>query len=100
MATLENGVLTGIWGTEVLTSGQMALANSAGKIPSAGGTLGRILAVIPQYWAIGWKRRVTMESLRTRAGVTEVVSTMRAGFQYRTTEASAVSYNLNIVAGS
>jgi len=100
MATLENGVLTGVWGTEVLTSGQMALANSAGKIPTAAGTLGRILAVIPLYWAIGWKRRVTMENLRTRPGVTEVVSTMRAGFQYRTNEASAVSYNLTITAGS
>ena len=96
-ATIENGALSGVYGSDYLTSGQMALANSAGKIPAAGGTLGRILAVVPRYWTLGWKRHVQVETARDIEGLVDIiVVSFRLGIRYRTTEASAVSYNLTV----
>jgi hypothetical protein len=98
-ATIENGVLTGIWGTPYLSSAQMALANSAGKISATAGnnTLGRILCVYPQYWAMVWKRKVQFKTEEDiEADVTKVVSSMRVAFQARGAGASTVSYNLTV----
>ena len=96
-ATIENGAISGVYGSAYLTSGQMALANSAGKIPTAGGTLGRILAMVPRYWTVGWKRHVQVEAGRDIQGLADIiVVSFRMGVQYRTDEAAAVTYNLTV----
>lgn len=96
-ATIEDGVLTRIWGVEVNRSGQMPLANSAGKVPNAGGTLGRIGLIRPDQWTTRWKRKLDMfTTYYPNADVTQVVAHMRWGLAYRDNEAAAVSYNVPV----
>ena len=73
-------------------------AHNAGKIPAAGGTLGRILCVRPDQWVLAFKRQVTTEVARDiEGGATVIVSTMRAAIQYRSsTSGAAVSYNVGV----
>lgn len=97
-ATLEEGMLTSIWRIDVLESGFMYLANSAGKISTTVGNniYGRVLLFRPDQWASRWKRRLQTEvTYYPRADVTEVVAHMRWGLAYRDTNAAAISYNVN-----
>lgn len=96
-ATIESGEIRRMWGIDVFASGQIALANNVGKVPTGGGTLGRIACIYPPYWALGWKRRVKTEQGRDiRAGVNYIVSRMRVGVQYRSVDAAAITYNVPI----
>jgi hypothetical protein len=96
-ATIASGMLTNIYGIDVLESGLMPLANNVGKVPNAGGTLGRILLVYAPFWAVGWKRKVTFEVQKDAlAGVTVIVAKMRLGFLVRGAGAAVASYNLTI----
>lgn len=96
-ATLEEGVLTSIFKIKVYESGQIALANSAGKIPAAGGTLGRLACVRPDRFVIGWKRQVRTESARDiDSQATVVVCTLRFGIANRENNGVAVSYNVPV----
>lgn len=99
-ATIEAGELMRIWGVDVLTSGHMALANTAGKISNTGGnnTKGRILLVYAPYWAFAFKRQIRIETARDIQAQTEIlVATARLGMTYRSTDgAAAVSYNLTV----
>jgi phage head maturation protease len=96
-ATIQSGVLTDIWGVDVMESGFMPLANSAGKVPNAGGTLGRILCVYVPFFAMGWKRRVTVETDRyPLTGTNVIVAKMRLGFKARGSGAATVSYNFTV----
>lgn len=105
-ATLENGRLTGIYGHKVYVSGQMArltngLTNTAGKSDlDTGGnnTKGQILAVRPDRWQFGWRRRMTVETVRRpESDSTEIVSLMRAGFKYAAADdAAAITYNITV----
>ncbi len=101
--TIENGAIKSIWGIDAITSSQMALADSAGKIPSGGGTLGRMLLLLADQWRIGWSRRITTEMDRNaRADSTELVAYMRFGMTYNGEDvlendiACAAAYNINI----
>lgn len=96
--TIMTGRLPQVWGIDLFRSGQMAKANNAGKIPAAGGTLGRILCVRPDQWVLAFKRQVTTEVARDiEGGATVIVSTMRAAIQYRSsTSGAAVSYNVGV----
>lgn len=96
-ATIVSGLLTNVFGVDVLESGFMLLANSAGKIPNAGGTLGRILCVYAPYWAMGWKRRITIETDRDiLSGDNIIVAKMRVGFKPRGAGAATTTYNLGV----
>jgi len=96
-ATITSGVLTNIYGIDVYQTGFMALANSSGKIPAAGGTLGRILCAYAPYWAMGWKRHITIETDRDiLTGDNILVAKMRVGFKARGADAATVSYNLTV----
>jgi len=109
-ATIENGVLTGIWGYDVNVSGNMhranqnatygLKANADGKIDldtASNNTKGAILAVRYDQWRLAWKRRITFETVRVpSADATELTALLRVGLQYRDTEASAISYNITL----
>lgn len=98
-ATITSGVLSNIWGVDVFESGFMGLAEADGKQSTtpSNNTLGRILAVYAPNWAMGWKRHIKVETDRDIiAGTDIIVAKMRLGFQYRTTDSSAVSYNLTV----
>jgi hypothetical protein len=109
--TIENGMLTGIWGWPVLTSyfmhwvargygAQAYKTNAAGKIDqdtTANNTKGSILAVRWDQWLLGFKRRMTMETVRhPEWDGWEITSLMRVGLLQRDTEGVASTYNLTV----
>lgn len=108
--TIENGLLTQIYGREVITSWNMhrfnadttygLLANSAGKVDvdtAANNLYGAILAVRWDQWRFGWKRRITFTAQYVpQADATDLVLLMRCGMVYRDTEASAISYGITV----
>lgn len=105
-ATIENGKLTGIFGFDVMTSPFMhyiqasRLANSAGKVDldtATNNAYGAILAVRYDQWKFGWKRRMTLETVRrAESDSYELIAMMRFGIVYRDTEASAISYYVGV----
>lgn len=105
-ATIEDGRLTGIYGTPVFVSGQIhkgatnLLANAAGKVDidtQGNNTTGAILAVRWDQWRFGYRRDMTMEVERIpRADAWEITSLMRYHLTARDTEASAETYNLTV----
>ena len=97
--TLESGELMAIWGTQYLASAQMAKANSAGKISATGSnnTKGRLLNIVPEYWAMVWKRQIrfnTQEDIDT--DTTKVVGSLRVAFKARSAGAATVIYDLTV----
>lgn len=104
-ATVENGNLTRVYGYDLLVSGHMCkagsgLSNTAGKIDvdtASNNTKGQILAIRPDQWRFGYRRNMTMETTRVPAAdATEIVALMRYSFNYRDTEAAAISYNVTV----
>lgn len=109
--TLENGVLTSIWGHKinvshficyagvhmgtVTTDAYKLKSEVTGKIDQvtqADNAYGNILAVRWDQWLMGWKRRMTIETERIPdADVSQIVALARVGLVYRDTEASALS---------
>ena len=108
--TIENGMLTNIYGHDVTRTANMhranqdatygLKANSAGKIDldtASNNTTGSILAVRWDQWRLGYKRRWTFETERhALADATVIVASSRVGMVQRDTEASAISYNLTV----
>ena len=105
-ATLENGMLKGIWGYPVYVSYYMHAssavlkANTAGKVDqttTANNTTGSILAVRWDQWLLGYKRRMTIEVQRyAEADANQIVAIARVGLAQRDTEASAITYNVGV----
>ena len=102
-ATIENGLLMGIWGYNVLTSYFMhfrsakMMANASGKVSAsdASNTLGAILAVRWDQWAMGWRRLVSIETQRwPDADASQIVAMLRCGLVQRDTEGVAETYNV------
>ena len=108
--TIENGVLAGIYGREVITSPNMhranqdatygLKANTSGKVnldTASANTTGSILAVRWDQWRFGYKRMMTFEIQREPlSDSTLIVVNMRVGMIYRDTDASAISYNVGL----
>jgi hypothetical protein len=98
--TLEVGVLMQPYNIDLVESGQLVKANTAGKISGTGGnnTKGRIVIIRPDQWGMGFKRQIRTESDRDiDAQATVVVSTLRFGIQYRSaTGGVGVSYNVAV----
>ena len=108
--TIENGVLTSIYGREVIVSPNMhrpsadatygLKTQTDGKIDqgtAADNVCGSILAVRWDQWRLGWKRRIRFEIDRVpQADATEIIVNMRVGLNYRDTEASAISYGVTL----
>jgi hypothetical protein len=90
------GVLMGT----VTTATYQNKANAAGKVDQdveANNTLGALLAVRWDQWALKWKRRMTIETQRIpESDATQIVALARWGLGYRDTDASAISYNLTV----
>lgn len=109
--TIENGILKRLWGYEIVASPYLhwanqdttyhLKANTSGKVDlttAANNTTGSILAVRPDQWRLGYKRRMTFEIERSpRADATSIVCMMRVGMVNRDTEASAISYGVTLV---
>lgn len=59
-ATVIKGDVRVIDGIPIYPSAELPLGNTAGKVPSAGGTLGRAALVRPSMWYLGYRRRPTI----------------------------------------
>ena len=105
--TIEKGQLTGMWGFPILVSNQMCHESTARLSQAADGWVdqttvadnvaGSLLAIRWDQWKFGWKRRMTLETVRIpRSDVTEIVALMRFGLVYRDTEACALTYGLTV----
>jgi len=95
--TITSGNVLQLYGIDVLEAGYIELANAAGKVPAAGGTLGSILAAYAPYWGVGWKRRITLETGRDiYSGADIYVMSMRLGFVPRGNTAAAISFNVAV----
>lgn len=99
-ATVENGVLTRVFGRKLLMSGQIALANTAGKISATGGNnlYGRIIAAVPRYWAVVNKRDVRFKLSEDPYNDAQLLRvSFRMGATYRsTTSAAAAAYEVAV----
>lgn len=105
-ATLENGMLKGIWGYPVNVSyfmhkqSAVRKANAAGKVDrttTANNTTGSILAVRWDQWLLGYKRRMRMKIQDIPdSDASQIVAVARVGLVYRDGEASAISYNVGV----
>lgn len=101
-AVVMTGEVAKIGRHPLLGSIAMALANSSGVVPNAGGTLGRCLAFNRTAYVVGWRRRIKLETERIPAtDQTRIVYTMRLGFgRYTPTgaasgiESAALLYNI------
>ena len=107
VATIEKGVLKNIWGYPIIVSNQMCFKSSVRKSQVADGWVdqttvadnvaGSLLCVRWDQWKFGWKRRMTLETVRIpRSDATEVVAHMRFGLIYRDTEAAAITYGITV----
>ena len=108
--TVENGMLTNVYGYEVITTPNMhranqdatygLKANTAGKVnldTASANTTGSILAVRWDQWRLGYKRRMAFEIQRDAfSDSTAIVVTMRVGMINRDSEASAISYGVTL----
>lgn len=105
-ATLESGVLTKLWGYDVIPSWQFC-ANSTVRKSSSNGKIdidtvannvyGSILGIRWDQWKLGYKRRTTIETTRfANSDSWEIVALVRFGLQYRDAEAAAITYGLNV----
>jgi hypothetical protein len=105
-ATVETGVLTKLWGYNILASWFMHFkstvrkANSAGKVDQttvANNAYGSLLGVRWDQWKFAYKRVMSIEVTRfANSDSWEIVSWARVGLGYRDNEASAISYGLTI----
>ncbi len=108
--TVENGMLTNVYGYNVITTPNMhranqdatygLKANASGKVDldtAANNTTGSILAVRWDQWRLGYKRRMAFEIDRDAiSDSTVIVVTMRVGMINRDNEAAAISYNVGL----
>jgi len=115
-ATIENGMLTAIWGYPVkvshfmhyagvllgtvTTAAYQLKANASGKVDQtteSNNTKGAFFAVRWDQWALRWKRRMTMEIDRwPEADTNQIVALLRWGLAYRDSDASAITYNITV----
>jgi hypothetical protein len=105
-ATLESGVLTKLWGYDIMASWNMHKNSATRKCDSAGeididtvanNAYGAILGVRWDQWKMGFKRRMTIETTRfANSDSWEIVALARVGLAYRDTDAAAITYGLTV----
>ncbi len=104
--TIEEGILKRIFGIPVYTSAQMLRAHAGRKTYSDGkmsssaslNTLGVVMCVRWDQWTLGWRRRMTLETVRRpESDTTDIVAMMRCGLVHRQTKtAAAMTTNISL----
>ncbi len=102
-ATLLTGQLGAVEGIPVIVSEQMVLADTDGKVTDAGNVAntGRLLIVNRSQWRVGFKRELTIETVRDAQKRQNImVVSFRIGLQERTGSRStathtALQYNIS-----
>lgn len=94
LATAQTGQIGILDGMPVLVSNEFALTDSAGKIPTAGGTLGSLVIAYNPGWYMGYRRKVnaTIDFLSYYDAYVQT-ATVRLAFINRDAEVAAAVYN-------
>lgn len=96
-ATIQNGQVLKVYNIDNIVSGYIVKANSAGKVPAAGGTLGRMALVYAPYWALGYKRDVRLETgYYVEAQTKSLVASTRFDIIARGAQAAAATVNIGL----
>jgi len=96
-ATIVAGELASLFGIPLIASEQMKLADTDGKVTSAGNVAdtGRVLAFNTTQWRVGFRRGITVEPDRDPGkGQTVLYVSMRIALVPRGTRASATHTSL------
>ena len=94
-ATLLTGQLGAVEGIPVIVSEQMVLADTDGKVTDAGNgtSTGRLLLVNRSQWRVGFKRELTIETVRDAQKRQNImVISFRIGLQERTGSRSTATH--------
>lgn len=98
-ATIVSGVLENIYGVDCFECGFLPLADTDGKVTYNGNVAdtGTILGIYAPFWAMGWKRKITVETDRDiLSGTNIIVAKMRLGFKARGAGAAVATYAITI----
>ncbi len=100
-ATLISGpMLPSIWNIDIFVSGQMELANDAGKIDkttTSNNTRGRVALIRPDRFKLAWKRQIEFEMEKDIfSDVWGTVMRFRLGMGQFDNDGSAVLYNIKV----
>jgi len=93
-ATISSGELARIYGAPLVVSGQMKLADTDGKVTSAGNTTntGRVMATNLSQWAVAFRRGITFEPDREPGkGQTTLYVSMRIALNDRNNGSAALN---------
>lgn len=94
-ATISTGELASIYGNPLIMSAQMKLADTDGKITSAGNATatGRILTTNVTQWKVGFRRQVEVETVREAGkGQTTMYLSFRIALTERTGTRSTATH--------
>lgn len=98
--TVVSGLVSKMFGVDVIRSGFLPKTNTAGKVSATPGnnTKGTILLVYAPYWIMGRKRDVLIETqYDALAQARTIVASARVGFAYYSaTGSAAASYNITV----
>jgi hypothetical protein len=98
--TIQNGVLTKTAGVDVFTTEFMLKTTPNGKISAtpANNTKGTIALAFAPYWAVAYRRAMTLETGRDILSGTNIfVMTTRMSYVARGNNAGALTYNVTTV---
>lgn len=98
-ATITSGVITNLYGIDVMMSGFLPLTNTAGMVSATAGnnTRGTILLVYAPYWGFAYKRNISIETVRDIfSGTLNIVASARMGMVARGTNAATIAYNVGV----
>jgi len=95
-ATITSGVLTNVYGIDVVSNGFIPQTDSDGKVTAnVAGSRGTIALIYAPYWAFAYKRQISLEVARDiYSGTNIYVMSMRIGLAPRGTNAVAMTYNV------
>lgn len=94
-ATLSTGELLNVYGKPLIQSAQMRLADTDGKVTSAGNATdtGRLLCVNTSQWRVGFRRQITVETDREPGkGQTTMYVSFRIALAERTGTRSTATH--------
>ena len=93
-ATMSSGELSQMYGTPLIRSEQMKLADTDGKVTDSGGnTTGRILALNTTQWRVGFRRQIEVETEREAGkGQTTMYVSFRIALQERSGTRSSATH--------
>ena len=94
-ATISTGELARIYGVPIVTSSQIRLSDTDGKVTDSGNVTntGVVLATNVSQWAVGFRRGVTFEPDREAGkGQTTLYVSFRIALRQRVATASAATH--------